>query len=90
MPLMTIGQTAGRLSLHERTVRRLIGDGSLVAVRVGRSVRIDERDLEEFIDQSRGPAHARAPKPPSQKRSHSRTSTGPAFSQRLRSEHDTD
>ncbi len=62
----TIEQTAGRLSLmtaHEvatllqvsvRTVRRLIADGTLPVVRIGRSVRISKVAFEGLLTEQAG------------------------------------
>jgi excisionase family DNA binding protein len=38
--LLTVAQLAERWQVSERTVRRMIADGRIKAVRVGRSVRI--------------------------------------------------
>jgi excisionase family DNA binding protein len=45
-PLLTVREAAARLSVNEKTVRRLIHSGSLPALKVGGSVRIDEAELE--------------------------------------------
>jgi excisionase family DNA binding protein len=37
--LLTVEQVAGRLTVSERTVRRLISSGQLKTVRIGRAVR---------------------------------------------------
>ena len=47
--LLTVNDVAERLQLHHITVRRHIKAGKLRAVRVGRSVRIREADLEEYL-----------------------------------------
>jgi excisionase family DNA binding protein len=52
--LLTIPEVAERLAVSERFVRRLLFDGRLPKVKVGgRLVRIDERDLEAFIEAGR-------------------------------------
>jgi excisionase family DNA binding protein len=43
--LLTIAQSADRLQISERSVRRMISAGLLPAVRLGRLVRIHPRDL---------------------------------------------
>ena len=48
--LLTVNDVAERLQLHPITVRRHIKAGQLRAVRIGRSVRIREADLEEYLE----------------------------------------
>ncbi len=52
--MLTVATTAERLDLSEKTVRRLIDSGDLVAHRIGRNVRIAEDDLRAFLYQRRG------------------------------------
>ncbi len=47
--LLTVNDVAERLQLHPITVRRHIKAGKLRAVRVGRSVRVREADLEVYL-----------------------------------------
>jgi excisionase family DNA binding protein len=47
--LRTIAYAAERLNVSPRTVRRLIDAGELRIIRIGRSVRIDDDDLEKAI-----------------------------------------
>ena len=47
--LLTVNDVAERLQVHPITVRRHIKAGKLRAVRVGRSVRIREAALEEYL-----------------------------------------
>ena len=47
--LMTVPQTAARLNVSEKTVRRLIDADILPALRVGGSIRIDRGELEEWL-----------------------------------------
>jgi excisionase family DNA binding protein len=47
--LRTIADTAERLNVSTRTVRRMIDAGELRIIRIGRSVRIDDDDLEKAI-----------------------------------------
>ena len=51
--LLTITQAADRLNVSERNIRHQIYLRKLPIVKVGRLVRIDERDLEAFIDSGR-------------------------------------
>ena len=48
-PLLTIPQTATILQVSEKTVRRWIETGDLVAHRFGRQWRISQADLDTFI-----------------------------------------
>jgi excisionase family DNA binding protein len=48
--LLTADEVAEMLSVSLRSVRRLIKDGKLPIVHVGRSVRIRPEALEAFID----------------------------------------
>lgn len=47
--LMTVEEVAECLKLSPRTIRRRIAEGSLDVIRFGRSIRITEADLAEFI-----------------------------------------
>ena len=47
---LTIAQAAERLQVSTKTIRRRIAEGSLKVKRLGgRTLRITESDLEEFI-----------------------------------------
>lgn len=48
-PLLSVKTAADRLGLSVRTVRRLIADGEIKVVRIGRAVRITPEDLEVAI-----------------------------------------
>lgn len=54
--LLTIEQAADRLSVSVRNVRHQVYRRTIPIVKVGRLVRIDEADLQDFIDQGRVPA----------------------------------
>ena len=59
--LLTYRDAAKVLSVTDRTVWTLVDRGELLAVRFGRSVRIDPSDLRAFIERSKqgqGPDHA--------------------------------
>ena len=47
---LTVPEVAMELRLSERTVKRLISRGSLPALRVGRSVRIERARFDEWLD----------------------------------------
>jgi excisionase family DNA binding protein len=56
--LYSVRQVADRLGVHPETVRRLIHDGRLEAVRVGRVLRVDGRAFAGFVAQQRvKPSH---------------------------------
>ena len=46
LPVATVAQT---LEVSERTVRRLIASGELPVYRIGRSVRVSQKDLDVFL-----------------------------------------
>ena len=48
--LLTIDEAAALLRVSPRTVRRLIADGSVEVVRIGRSVRLRPEKLAALID----------------------------------------
>lgn len=52
--LHTPHQTAERLQVSLRTVRRWIATGDLPVHRLGRAIRISEADLSEFLRRARG------------------------------------
>jgi excisionase family DNA binding protein len=47
--LYTVRDVANRLGVHPETVRRLIHDGRLDAVRIGRVLRVDADSLQGFL-----------------------------------------
>jgi excisionase family DNA binding protein len=61
-PLREVAHVAHRLSVSPEHVRRLIRAGELAAIRFGRTWRIDQRDVETYIDTHRQPVTA--PPPP--------------------------
>ena len=46
---VTVGEVAGQLRVSNMTVYRLVQSGQLPAVRVGRSYRIREEDLDRYL-----------------------------------------
>jgi excisionase family DNA binding protein len=55
--LYSVREVADRLGVHPETVRRLIHDGRLDAVRVGRVLRIDGMALAGFVARQRIKPH---------------------------------
>lgn len=53
--LLTIEQAAARLNVSVRNIRHQIYTRRLAVVKIGRLVRIDERDLEALIARGRVP-----------------------------------
>jgi excisionase family DNA binding protein len=51
--LFTVREVADRLGVHPETIRRLIHDGRLDAVRVGRVLRVEGRSLDGFLARQR-------------------------------------
>ena len=48
-PLLTVRDSACRLGISPKTVRRMIASGGLPAHHIGRLVRIAESDLQIFV-----------------------------------------
>ncbi|HEX4865856.1 MAG TPA: helix-turn-helix domain-containing protein [Acidimicrobiales bacterium] len=46
---LTVAEVAGQLRVSNMTVYRLVQSGELAAVRVGRSYRIREDDVDRFL-----------------------------------------
>lgn len=53
MRLLTAKEAAEMLSLSERTIQRYLKSGELTFIRLGRSVRIELKDLEEFVERGK-------------------------------------
>ena len=51
--LYSVRQVADQLGVHPETVRRLIHEGRLDAVRVGRVLRVDGRAFAGFVERQR-------------------------------------
>jgi excisionase family DNA binding protein len=47
--LVSVRDVATQLGVHPETIRRLIHDGRLEGVRVGRLLRVRRSDLEQFL-----------------------------------------
>jgi excisionase family DNA binding protein len=59
MSLLTVDQAAQRLSTGTRFIRRLIAERRIPYVKLGAHVRIDDADLDAFIDAGRVNPQAR-------------------------------
>jgi excisionase family DNA binding protein len=51
--LVSVREVARRLGVHPETIRRLIHDGRLEAVRIGRVLRVESSELERFLARQR-------------------------------------
>ena len=51
--LLTVNQAAAALGISPRTLRRLLAEGQLAHVRVGRLVRVSPLDLDAYISMNR-------------------------------------
>ena len=49
---LTVAEVADQMRVSKMTVYRLVHSGELEAVRVGRSFRVPERAVEEFLGKS--------------------------------------
>jgi len=47
--MLTLKEVSERLNLHINTVRNFVDQGLITRVKMGKAVRIDEKDLNEFI-----------------------------------------
>lgn len=53
MNLLNVAEVALRLGLCEKQIRRLIDSGQLAHVRIGKSIRVSQSDLDDFITKRR-------------------------------------
>lgn len=51
-PFMTVAEVAARMRVSKMTVYRLVHGGQLEAIRVGRSFRVTEEAVEEYLRRS--------------------------------------
>ncbi|MFL5934762.1 MAG: helix-turn-helix domain-containing protein [Gaiellaceae bacterium] len=51
--LFSVREVADRLGVHPETIRRLIHDGRLEAIRVGRVLRVEGHSLDGFLARQR-------------------------------------
>lgn len=49
MKLLKASEAMKRLQIGRNKLYRLVGDGQLKHVRIGRAIRISEKHLEEFV-----------------------------------------
>lgn len=49
--LLTVGEVAAVMRVSNMTVYRLIKDGELAAIRVGKNYRIRESDVERYLSE---------------------------------------
>ena len=49
---LTVAEVAGMMRVSKMTVYRLVHSGELPAVRVGRSFRVLEKDVDEYLRKS--------------------------------------
>ena len=61
LPLIDVGQAAVRLGVSVRYVRRLVSEQRLPYVKVGKFVRFDLAELEQWIDDRRVEVKYRSP-----------------------------
>ena len=51
--LLSVREVADALGVHPETIRRLIHDGRLDAIRIGRVLRIRRAELDRFLESQR-------------------------------------
>jgi excisionase family DNA binding protein len=51
--MYSVREVAGQLGVHPETIRRLIHDGRLDAVRVGRVLRVHRKAVDSFLARQR-------------------------------------
>jgi len=51
MPMLTLKEIAERLKLHPNTLRRYVKQGKLPAMKFGRVWRVEEWDLNKFLEE---------------------------------------
>lgn len=51
--LLSVREVADALGVHPETIRRLIHDGRLDAIRIGRVLRIRRVELDRFLESQR-------------------------------------
>jgi excisionase family DNA binding protein len=52
LPLLTVQEASKRLSVSQSQIYRLIATGKLTAIRIGKSIRIRNEDLDNFTCQN--------------------------------------
>ena len=56
--LLTVEQAAEQLNMSVSFIRKRIYDRTLAHVKAGGAIRLRQRDIDSFVDQSRRPARA--------------------------------
>jgi len=51
--LLSVREVADALGVHPETIRRLIHDGRLDAIRIGRVLRVRRAELDRFLESQR-------------------------------------
>ena len=74
---LTVEQTAARLSRHAETIRRMIRDGQLEVVKLGKKYLVSEAAIKKLLGETSAPAAAPASKP-AQEKSPKKTTAGTA------------
>ena len=83
--LLTMGEAAALLSVHKRTVSRLVERGDLHAYNIARCPRLRLTDVEEYIQSSKREPRSVSARPSSKReRSPAADSSGLSFADRLR------
>lgn len=79
--LITVAEAAARLNLSKPTVYGMIDEGRLPGFRFGRSVRVDEDELEAWKEAQRVPASPPAieKRPPGRPRGRTETKRDPRW-----------
>lgn len=57
MQLLKVSEVAEMLRMRKETVYALIKAGELASIRIDRSIRVDSRDLDAFIDKHKERKH---------------------------------
>lgn len=47
--MLTVGDVAQQLGVSDKTVRRLVAAGDLIAYRIGGSIRVKQADLDAYL-----------------------------------------
>ena len=48
--ILTVNEVAERLRIHPRTAYRLVNNGTIPSIRVGRQIRVSARALDDYLD----------------------------------------
>jgi len=50
--LLTVKQVAKLLNVNDATVRKWISEGKLAAVKIGRIIRVEEKEVFNFVEEN--------------------------------------